>query len=617
MIIAPPSSVTAARSSLSLLSSLIHRSVALGCFPAAQAVHASLIKTAFHRHTVLGNRLLDLYSGLGASQSAVAVFHDIPYKNIFTWNILLKAFLRDGQVRSAHRLFDEMPERDVEVGVKPSSFTLSIAASCATSALQAKLVHSLVVRFGLGSSNVVLGNSLIDMYGRLDLVGYASHVFHAMDEVDLISWNSIISAYSKSDCSTEALESFHEMWISGFSADEFTASCVLNVCANLMDLAKGEQLLAHCFKAGFLSNSIVSSAVIDMYSMCGRLDKAVQVFQEMTRWDSPLCNSMLASYFYSGCEDEALTFFVAALRNDVKPTEFTFATVLNSRLCCSSIELGTQLHCWVCKTGFESDMITANALLDMYAKLGLVEDALNIFYAMASKDLVAWNTVIMGLGKNGQGLQALRIFGEMQKSGMEPDKITLIGILLACSYTGMVHEGRRIFSSMEKKYGVTRDLEHYACVVEMMGHAGRLKEAMDIIETSPHNLSLSLWSLLLEACWIHNDLAFSEIIAEKLLQLKACSSLPYLVLIQIYTISGKWESMARVQKIMRERGLKKVKGHSWICIRNYIHVFEPNQIFHCKGEAIYSILGLLDWVMEVEEHVHEKFILLEHYDYCF
>ncbi|WOL03597.1 hypothetical protein Cni_G12317 [Canna indica] len=426
--------------------SLIERCFALGSLRAAQSIHGSLIKTGLHRHTFLGNCLLDLYSGLSAVASALGVFHNIPDKNTFSWNILLMVYLRGGQVEATHQLFDEMPDRDVvswnslisgyasggfadtaleilarmqELGVKASVFTLFMTASCVSSARQAKEVHGSVVRFKLGSSSVVLGNSLFDMYGRVGLMSYATRVFGAMDDPDVISWNSVLSAYGRSGYITEAPECFCAMRTAGFSADEFTLSSVLNLCADLRDMAKGEQLLAHCFKMRFLSNSVVSSAVVDM---------------------------------------------------------------------------------------------------------------------------------------------------ELQNGGMKPDKTTLVGILLACRSGGMIHEGRRIFSLMERKYRVMKDLEHYACMVDMMGQAGRLKEAMDNIQTSPHFSKPSLWSLLLEACRIHGDLSLAEIIAEKLTKLEVRSSLPYLILARMYGVRCKWESMVRVQKTMEERGVKKTRGYSWICI---------------------------------------------------
>ncbi|XP_064992101.1 pentatricopeptide repeat-containing protein At1g43980, mitochondrial-like [Musa acuminata AAA Group] len=256
---------TTGRFSVSFFSNLIDRCLTLGSLYSAQSIHAHLVKTGLHRHTFLGNRLLGLYSGLGSITLAIGVFHDIPDKNRFTWNILLMALVRTGCVEAAHELFEEMPDRDVvswnslisgyvstgyvdkafgvlhrmqDLGVKVSAFTLSITAACVSSPRQAKQVHGFITRFGSGSLNTVLGNSLIDMYGRVGLAGYASQIFCAMDNSDVISWNSMISAYGRSGCGMEALECFCAMRAARFSTDEFTMSSVLNICTDLENLAK-------------------------------------------------------------------------------------------------------------------------------------------------------------------------------------------------------------------------------------------------------------------------------------------------------------------------------------------------------------------------------------------
>lgn len=451
-----------------------------------------------------------------------------------------------------------------------------------------------------------MDNALIDMYGRVGVISYACGVFRAMEDLDAISWNSMISVYGNSGHGEKALECFRSMRAHGFPIDEFTVSSVIHVCADLGHLANGEQLLAQCFKMGFLSNSVVSSAVIDLYSICGRLENSIQLFQEMERWDSALCNSMASTYTRSGLVHEALRLFVLALRKEIRPTGFTFASILRSGSCFGLAEQGTQIHCWVFKLGFEADLIISSALVDMYTKLGLTESAMKFFSAMATKDLVFWNTMIIGLAQNGQGTEALRIFKEMQDRCTKPDRITLIGVLSACSHEGMVHEGKKIFSSMEKKYGVVRDLEHYNCMVDMMGQAGRLREAMEIIETMPHKPIAATWELLLEACRIHGNVHLEEIVAEKVMELEPRSSLPYFVLARMYGTRGRWESMARVWKMMGERGVKKVSGCSWICIRNLIFVFRSDQILHHGGEDTYMMLCLLRWEMEGEGYVPEQ-----------
>ncbi|KAJ4956778.1 hypothetical protein NE237_013561 [Protea cynaroides] len=597
----------------------------------AKVIHARLIKIGFNGHTFLGNRLLDLFSKLGTLSDALQVFEDIPNKNSFTWNVFLMVFVKFGHLDDAENVFYNMPNRDVVswnsmisayaseglvenalgffsamqgVGAEPTPFTFSIVMSCVWSSQQAKEIHGNIIRSGLCWSNIVLGNSLINMYGRLNLVEYAFGVFLMMEELDVISWNSLVLGCDKSGYGDLALDQFCLMISNGYSPDHFTMSVVISICSNLGCLVKGKQVFALCVRMGFLSNSIVLSATIDMFSKCNRLDDSVRLFEEVHRWDSAVCNTMISSYARHGLAEEALQLFVLTLREDFRPTEFTLSTILSSASFLFLADLGTQIHALVLKMGLESDTIVACSLVDMYAKSGLIDSGMKIFAKIGIRDLVSWNIMIMGFAQNGCGVEALTLFEELLMSGLPPDRITLAGVLLACSNGGFADEGMSIFSSMEEKYRVIPQAEHYACVVEMKCRAGNLTEAMNIIETMPHEPSASVWGLLLRACGIHGDMKLMERVAERMLELEPHSSLPYLVLARIYGMKGRWESVVRVRKAMKDRGVKKARECSWIEIRNHVFVCNANHILHYEGIYIHAILPLLFQDISNEEFVH-------------
>ncbi|MQL78767.1 hypothetical protein Taro_011181 [Colocasia esculenta] len=617
----------------SCCSTLIDYCLSLRSLACAQSAHARLIKAGFHRRTFLGNRLIDLYSRLGAVASAAKVFDELPGKNTFTWNILLAGFWRSGDMKRALWLFEEMPERDVvswnsmisgfvgmgleekafgvlfrmrELGTRASGFTLSVAASCVSSARLAKQIHGHGIRSCLDVSNVVLGNALIDMYGRFRVVDYACIVFLSMGIRDVISWNTMILAYERSGFMEQALDCFNAMRHTGLLPDKFTMSIVFSVCADERNLDMGEQTFALCSKMGFLSNSIVSSGVIDMYSQCGRLDDSVRLFKGLreAEWDAATCNSMISAYARNGAAHEAQKLMVMALRAGLKPTEFTFAIILSSISGRDPTDLGAQIHSLVLKSGSETDIVISSSLLRVYAKWGAIESAARIFSMMTTKDLVCWNTMIMGYAENGHGVEALRTFQEMVKEGAGPDRITLTGVLTACSIAGLVKEGTHIFSSMEVKYKFGPEFEHYVCMVDMLSRARMFTEAMEVIELMPKKPSpLVCVMLLLESCNIHGDLKSAEVVARRAVELQAHSSSPYSVLARIYGARGRWESMARVWKAMKDRGVKEEVGCSWIAVRNQIFVFRADQLLHCGGEYLYSILRLLG--NEVQEDIYD------------
>ncbi|XP_042513654.1 pentatricopeptide repeat-containing protein At1g43980, mitochondrial isoform X1 [Macadamia integrifolia] len=614
-------------------SSLIDHYLQLKSLLLAKVIHAQLIKIGFNRHTFLGNRFLDLYSKLGTLNDALQVFDDIPNKNSFTWNILLMAFVKFGHLDNAKNVFYNMPNRDVvswnsmisgyaskglvesvlgvfsemQRGVvEPTPFTFSIVMSCVWSSQHAKEIHGNIIRSGLCLSNIVLGNTLINMYGRLGLVEHAFSVFLMMEELDVISWNSLILGCDKSGFGDLALDQFCLMLSNGYSPDHFTMSMVISICSNLGCLVKGKQVFALCIKMGFLSNSIVLSATIDLFSKCNKVDDSVRLFTEVHRWNSTVCNTMISSYARHGLAEEALQLFVLTLREDVRPTEFTLSAILSSASFFFLAELGTQIHALVLKIGLEFDTIVACSLMDMYAKSGLVDSGMKIFLNMGIRDLVSWNTMLMGFAQNGRGVEALTLFEELIMSGLSPDRITLAGILLACSNGGFCDEGMRIFSSMLDKYRVIPLVEHYACMVEMMCRAGKLTKAMEMIETMPHEPSALVWGLLLRACGIHGDITVMERVAERMLELELQSSLPYLVLARIYGIKGRWESVARVRKAMKDRGVKKARGCSWIEIKNRVFVCNANHMLHCESKHIHAILALMFQDISIEGCVHRE-----------
>ncbi|KAA8546487.1 hypothetical protein F0562_002774 [Nyssa sinensis] len=555
--------------SLSFYSNLVDHCLSLKSLDFAKFVHAQLIKIGFNSSTYLGNRCIDLYSKFGTVNDSLQAFDDIINKNFVSWNICLKVFVKSGDITSARGLFDKMPERDVvswnsmisgyasngflgyalglflemqRVSIRPSGFTFSILVSSVTSTHHGKQIHGSIIRNGVNLLNVVVDNSLIDMYGKLGILDYAFGVFLSMEEPDVISWNSLILGCCKSGYGQLALNQFCLMRYAGHSPDEFTISIVVTVCSNLQDLEKGKQIFALGVKVGILYNTIVSSAIIDLFSKCNRLEDSVQLFEEINIWDPVICNAMISSYARHGFEQDALRLFVLTVRGNLTPTEFTLSSVLSSASFLLPAEQGIQFHSLVLKLGLESDLVVASSLVEMYAKFGLIDSAMKIFAEIDVKDLIVWNTMILGLARIGRLAETLDLFKELLMEGLPPDRITLAGVLLACNYGVFVDVGMSIFSSMEKEYGIIPSNDHYCCIVDMLCRAGKLKEAMDIVKTMPHEPSALIWESILRACGLHGDLKLTERVAERMIKCEPRSSLPYLVLARAYEMRSRWET---------------------------------------------------------------------------
>ncbi|CAL1412612.1 unnamed protein product [Linum trigynum] len=588
-------------------------------------LHALLVKVGFNRYTFLGNRCLDLYCRSGSSAvDVLKVFDDIALRNVVSWNICLKGLLNFGHMEMACSLFDEMPERDVVSwnsmivgnascghvdralerfrrmqisGVQPSEYTYSILMSVVFATLGGRELHGSLIRRGFSTSNVVLGNSLIDMYGKLGLLDYSVGVFLGMKDKDIISWNSLIICFCKCGHGELALHWFWLMRSLGHSVDAFTFSAIINCCSDLRKLNKGEQSLALCMKLGFLCNSLVSSASIDLFSKCNRFGDSVKLFQELEHWDSAACNSMISCYAQHHFAEAALLLFVLTLREDIRPTEYTFSSLL-SVIHSFPVEQGTQIHCLVIRLGFDSDAIVASSLVDMYSKFGFVNCAVEIFSRMTAKDLTCWNTLILGLTHNNMVYEALDTFKELLQSGPPPDRITFCAVLLACTYGGFVDVGLTLFSSMIDDYGIPPSNEHFVCLVNLLFKAGRFDEAVELIKEIPYEPDCLVWESLLDACAI-GDLNLIEGMVERLMEVMPEPSMAYQLLTRIYEMQGKWESLVRLKNTMRNL-VKPVVGFSWIGMKNQIYVFDAKQLEQPGGKDVYCTMRLLTWEMEDE-----------------
>ncbi|CAN1234658.1 Pentatricopeptide repeat-containing protein At1g43980, mitochondrial [Linum perenne] len=498
---------------------LIDQCFSLKSWKNVTALHAQLIKVGFNRYTfnvISWNICLKGLVSFGHTEKACEVFDEMPERDVVSWNSVIVGHTSCGHVDRALEKFRKMQIS----GVRPSEYTYSILMSVVSTARHVKELHGSSIRRGLTTSNVVVGNSLIDLYGILGLPYYALSVFLSME-----------------------------------------------------------------------------SAAIHMFSKCNRFGDSVKLFEELEHWDSAVCSTMISCYTCHRFTEEALRLFVLTLREDIRPTEFTFSSMLSSVYSFPS-DQGTQIHSLVVKLGYESDAIVASSLVDMYSKYGLVDYAMEIFLTMTTRDLTCWNTLIMGLTHNSKVQEAVQTFEQLLRSGPPPDRITFFAVLLACTKGGFIDEGISLFSSMVADYGITPGNEHFSCLVNLLCQAGRLDEAVRVIKQMPYEPGSLVWESLLYACSLHlSDPNLLEGLAVWLMDIIPEPSLPYLLLARIYEKQGRWESLLRLKNIMKGR-VKEVVGFSWIGIKNRVYLFDGNELEQHGGTDVYSSLSLLSWEME-------------------
>ncbi|KAF5205429.1 Pentatricopeptide repeat, partial [Thalictrum thalictroides] len=382
-------------------------------------------------------------------------------------------------------------------GVRANSVAYSELIKCCVAdgtIEQGKRVHEHVYSNGY-KPKTFLNNFLLNMYIKFDLLDEALELFDKMHERNVVSWTTIISAYCKCKLYVEALKCLVRMQREGVKPNMFTLSTILRACDCLGTL---RQLHCSIIKYGLDSDVFVRSALIDIYSKWGELDNGFCVFDEMLTGDLVVWNSIIGGFAQNGHGDKALDLFISMKRLGFQANQGSLTSVFRACTGLALLELGRQLHAHVIKT--EKDLILNNAILDMYCKCGSLEDASSAFQWMSEKDVISWSTMISGLAQNGHSIEALKLFESMKDSGTKPNYITIVGVLFACSHAGLVDDGWAYFRSLKRVYGIDPRREHYGCMVDLLGRAGKFPEAVQFIHEMKCEPDAVIWRTLLSAC---------------------------------------------------------------------------------------------------------------------
>ncbi|KAL3813588.1 hypothetical protein ACJIZ3_014856 [Penstemon smallii] len=502
-------------------------------------VHAHIKGSGFIPGLFISNKILDLYSKCDSISDAHKVFDEMREKDLCSWNILISGYSKMGRVVEARKLFDEMPERDN------------------------------------------------------------------------FSWTAMISGYVKHNNPENALGLFRLMQRNdNFKCNKFTVSSALSASASIQSLSLGKEIHGRIVRTGLDSDAVVWSALLDVYGKCGSIDEARHIFDKTMEKDIVCWTSMIDRYFGDGRFEEGYSMFYDLVSSGIRPNEYTFAGLLNACAQQTTEDLGRQVHGYMTRIGFDPYSFAASSLVHMYSKCGSVEIAHKVFKWLPKPDLVSWTSLINGYAQNGQPHEALHLFEELLKSGTQPDHITFVGILSACTHAGLVDKGLEYFHSINEKYKLPLTSDHYACVVDLLSRSGRFKEAEDIIKKMPEKPDKFLWASLLGGCRIHRNYELAEKAAEALFAIEPENAATYVTLANVYATAGKWTEVANVRKLMDERRVVKKPGISWIDVKKKVHIFLVGDQSHPRSEEIFEYLGQVLKRMKEEGYVpHTNYVL--------
>ncbi|KAM0931037.1 hypothetical protein ACQ4PT_000545 [Festuca glaucescens] len=564
---------------------------AMSCLSTGRQLHAHAIKNKFNTDRIVGTAIVDVYAKANSLVDAKRAFFGLPSHTVETCNAMMVGLVRAGLGNEGMELFQFMTRSGIGFDAVSLSGVFSACAEI-KGYLQGLQVHCLAMKSGF-DADICVRNAILDLYGKCKALVEAYLVFQDMEQRDSVSWNAIIAALEQNGHYEDTVVHFNEMLRFGMEPDDFTYGSVLKACAALQSLEFGLMVHDKVIKSGLGSDAFVASTVVDMYCKCGMMADAQKLHDRIGRQELVSWNAIMSGFSLNKQSEDAHKFFSQMLDMGLKPDHFTYATVLDTCANLATIEIGKQIHGQIIKQEMLVDEYISSTLIDMYAKCGYMQDSLLMFEKAHKRDFVSWNAMICGYALHGQGVEALQMFDRMQKENVVPNHATFVAVLRACSHVGLLDDGCRYFHQMTSRYKLEPQLEHFACMVDILGRSKGPREAQEFISTMPFEADAVIWKTLLSVCKIHRDVEVAELAASNVLLLDPEDSSVYILLSNVYAESGKWVDVSRTRRLMRQGRLKKEPGCSWIEVQSEMHGFLVGDNVHPRSRELYDMLNYL------------------------
>ncbi|KAL5730248.1 hypothetical protein ACHQM5_003093 [Ranunculus cassubicifolius] len=526
-----------------------------------EQAHATTIKLGQSSNVFIGTSLVDLYSKCYNIISAYQMFVEMPERNVVTWNSLISGCLLARLSQHAFDLFKIM----LKLGYVPTAITMSsVLVSCAQLESEdlGMQVHGLCVRYGF-SSNVVVGTALLEMYSKSSNCVDLRKCFDEMPEKNVVTWTTLVSGYANNEKSYEAMMLAREMSRFGVKLNKYTYNSLLSSFSSPKDLVHGKQVHGLVIREGFESDNYLVVTLLTMYTDFGSLEDFRKLAQTISTSDQYSWNALIVGFSHLGNGQDAIDSFRRMWQEYIDIDAYTLTNLLKAIGMLSALKEGEQTHALAVKTGSDEDVYVQNGLVSMYARCGAIEKSKKVFFSIAEPDLVSWNSLLSGCAQHGRGQEVVELFEKMRTMGIKPNHSTFLSVLTACSHVGLLDHGIYYFNLMKYESIEPPRVEHYACVVDLLGRAGYLREAESFIDNMPIKPGPSVFKALLSACRVHGKVGIASRAAMRLFELCPNDPSVYVLQSSVYAEGGYWDDAEGMRKLMYARRVKKNPGYSW------------------------------------------------------
>ncbi|PKA49090.1 Pentatricopeptide repeat-containing protein [Apostasia shenzhenica] len=570
-------------------------------------IHTHILKCPLSSNVFVGTAMVDFYAKCQQIDHAQQLFDEMPLRDVAAWNALIMGLVDTGSHGRVFLLFKKMrlDERH------PDSVTIIVLTrSCAQNKNVGvlKAVHSIGFASGLGVDLSVC-NTWIAAYAKCDDLTSAESVFNEipLSQRSVVSWNSIIAGCAYHGRSEKVSAYFQNMRDDDIKADLSTVLSLLSSFAHSEALIQGRIIHSLAIKAGFDLDITISNTLILLYSNCGDIIAARYCFDSMLERTSVSWTAVITGYVKALNLSEAMNLFHSMENSEVRADAITMISILSACSRTGSLEFGRSMERYSTSSGIAENDLVCNALIDMYAKCGSITDARRVFASMNErKTLVSWTALIAGYAMNGDFIGALNLFSQMLELQYEPNHVTFLAVLQACTHGGLLEEGWKLFDMMRIVYCLEPRLEHYACMSDLLGRRGKIKEALKFIEEMPIEPDCGVWGALLGSCIIQRETEVGEYAASRLFQLEPDAASSYVAMANIYASKERWDGVAELRMMMRRKKLKKAAGQSIVQVNGKAHGFTVEDRVHPEGSNIYGVLDCLTLHMKEEDNLDNE-----------